>query len=130
MREIKFRAYAKQRDKHGQLKLRVFKVVDIDLEEERIIAVGKGGGRYEIFFSQLEGLVQYTGLKDRNGKEIYDRDLWLPIGCETPRVVKWHKNGYWLHHPKTDMPLRLLEWSEDGEVIGNVYEGENHVAGA
>jgi YopX protein len=65
---------------------------------------------------------QFVGCHDKNGKEVYSGDLWIPSGTDNPYLVKWGKAGWWLYNPRNDMYWSPADELEHGEVIGNIYE--------
>lgn len=126
MRPIKFKAFSKVTEE----------VVDV-----YAIRFGRGGFPSEIqlrcggeyFSASAFILMQYTGLNDATGKEIYEGyivDYYRFHGKEfTPeprkrRVISWGENvrcvGYNFRQTTND---GLAQW----RVVGNIYENEDMV---
>lgn len=122
MREIKFRAW--------------------NTSQERIIPFHEmEDDHYDLFNEFRHGIImQYTGLKDKNGKEIYEGDIvklpnFMFAGYgpsidggltaseyyeDLKGTVKWEDAAFMIN----DMPLHATIGYEI-EVIGNIYENSN-----
>ena len=115
MRKIKFRAWDKENEK-------MMKVSSLHLENKEISV--KENGTFRLF--RMQDLMQYTGLNDKNGKEIYENDL---ISCNKHKnIVVFFEDGCfkvkYLRNPTTTITCTLNSFLEKYKckISGNIYE--------
>ena len=116
MREIKFRAWKKECKS-------MVDVTYIDWNEKE---VGYDEGDYFSFFISCI-LMQYTGLKDINNKEIYEGDIvaidFMDMDSQLKKgVVTFIECGYCVDTGNSLIPL--FSEIETKEVLGNIYENK------
>ena len=106
MREIKFRAWDGDRMQN---------VLTLGLYEG-FVDTNKLHSDIEDF-----KLMQYTGLKDKNGKEIYEGDIVCIGGAQPYEVIT--NDFSQVHCIDNDLGQEeLYKWNKLCKVIGNIYE--------
>ena len=112
MRELKFRAY--------DGKKMIYDV--IPASETSIVELFE----YEHQVTEVEVVEQYTGLKDKNGKEIYEGDIVEYTTCYYGNEKRHRKVVEWSEWDSDDFGephnLGYSNLSECMEVIGNAHE--------
>lgn len=128
MREIKFRAWDKER------KEIMYDVFWINFSNPMVVACSvEKYSRYLDCPEECE-LMQYTGLKDKNGKEIYDGDIvkysYKSNLCSDGDIESYFKIGFYngsflqsnlANIDNAEQYDLWYDWDEL-EVIGNIYE--------
>jgi len=113
MREIKFRGW----DGEGMIGGPIWTVAFNSSYDKRVV--------FHDYMIQIEvpmeNVMQYTGLKDKNGTDIYEEDLVADGYGRVYKVV--FKGDCWRCEPSFNKKLKNRWLSDRLEVVGNRFEG-------
>ena len=130
MREIKFR-YIYRRG--NDIRAYVFRLDEIEYLDRFFDDIGLHFSSFSDFDKymikdgyKLIAKCQYTGLKDKNGKEVYEGDIVIASGSIWELQYSPPFCCYILRGGKHDS---FIPQDEELEVIGNIYENPELLAG-
>ena len=108
MREIKFRAWHEETKKYLYFDL-------LDTDQDYHISSGE--------YVNIDYVEQFTGIFDKNGKEIYEGDILLDPRYEEPFRVEYRPNLAGYVGYGDDVACGCYDINVDGiEIIGNIHE--------
>jgi uncharacterized phage protein (TIGR01671 family) len=138
-REIKFRAWLGDKMQYGVTPFQWDYVLTtmshkcIESNGNGILGSGGTEAKFEVGGYSLRNggvIEQYTGLKDKNGKEIYEGDIVIVNGLTG--FVKYLGCSFMIEWIGADVYSDLLGWDDykrgkvsegkDYEIIGNIHE--------
>ena len=117
MNNLKFRAWDK--------KLKLLRdVSSIDFDSKNLMYLFDKETEIYANFEDVE-IMQSTGLKDKNGKEIFEGDIVRGVFSENHEIVWRKEQGCWVIQTLGTIGLaELAKYNKMLEVIGNIYENK------
>ena len=125
MREIKFRAWHKEKKIMGE-------VLGIDILHKEIFFSNGDVNYCEISDFKYIELMQYTELKDKNEKEIYEGDIVILHNGKYKVIFNTEEARFVLRDDEFEMNIPFTNNNNERmEIVGNIYEnpellGENN----
>ena len=120
MRPIKFRVWVFESDIKKGYMLDIYEKFEKDYNSDYYLV-------YEDFRDLEDGRckfcipLQFTGLHDKNCKEIYEGDI-LEDTLGRKKLVEYFQDGFWLNASFDGAEWCLRQVNSSSKIIGNIYE--------
>ncbi len=137
MRQIKFRVWNGSKMEHNIMAgfLGTFYVQGLDEKDAACMSP------FNTKYDEVIHVMQSTGIKDKNGKEVYEGDV-IVMGSDSkkqyPRQIIWKGHGFWceqIKNPEINFPLTFVGITKDiaqdetdWEIIGNIHDNAGLLA--
>lgn len=123
MREIKFRCWDRFKQRWSNYKINDGTVYFMD--KNTGVWYGSYNKRYKDF-----NLMQYTGLKDKNNKEIYEGDIVIHHGKMHKIIFNVEEARFVLRDDEFELEIPFTNNNNKRmEVVGNIYENSELLGG-
>jgi uncharacterized phage protein (TIGR01671 family) len=128
-RQIKFRAW----DKNNKCWANLNELSDWG-SASFTACIGFGNNKYPYHTFRIESddryiIQEFTGLLDKNGKEIFEGDILQHTKADGTKIIKGYveflRGGYRVVRKELDTTWPLLGYAKNCEVIGNIFENTN-----
>lgn len=115
--------------KHEKVTLCPMGLTEKDIKENELHLIINGGfsdwnlpaklNGYEVI---PETVGQFTGLTDKNEKDIYEGDIYHQGDKNILYVVVWHDNGFVGKQIRANSYAGLSYWKDRIEILGNIHD--------